>query len=168
MKKLFLMMLALSLSLSLVACEKKDDFIDGEGMMTEEALEPTLENLFTEVKEDVQPGSAGCSLKAVSVACDFLNYYKDHEDEELDGEKIGISFVELRDKDPEGRDEFNEAWDMVYSSINSLCGEGRGADISEILETAGCLDKGNYPWTDGESIEVFDDMDKVIKSLILD
>lgn len=161
MKKLLTLSLALMMSLTLVACTtKENEEKEIDEVSVEEATKAEVATLFDEVLKDVQPGSAGCSLKSTIVAVDFLNFYKEATtDEEVEFDKevflddIKTMFDALSSEEKET---FIEAWDMVSSDINSMCGEGNGAEISEKLETAGCLDKGNYPWTDAESIEVYD------------
>ena len=166
MKKLLMLSLVAMLSLSLVACTAKEEEQVKEDT-TSEVIE--TENLFKETLEDVQPGTAGCSLKSTIVAVDYLNFYKEakENDEEIESEKFTNDFKELFDAlSDDDKATFIESWNMVYADIISMCGEGNGAEISEKLETAGCLEKGNYPWTEEESIELYDMVNNALSKYV--
>lgn len=135
MKKIILMMAVLMLSLTFVACDKtKTDIYEIEESKT-------ISNLMNEVLNDVQPGTAGCSLKAVSVACDMLNFSGVLDENamiEFDGFYAGLS--------AEDKEIFNEAWGMAYGEAVALTTEDEDT-VKEKLDLAGCLDKNNYPWS---------------------
>lgn len=137
-------------------------WIDGEGyVLNEEFPQITdkavseLTALLDEIYTDVQPGSAGSSLKATIAAAHLMNWGVETT---MTADKIRTETVNwLSDKGNEEQEIFSESLTGVYYAYQELLQPG----AEELLETAGCED-ANYPWTDSpdtpiEAIEVIVD-----------
>lgn len=155
MKKLLVLMLALSLSITLVACNSTKEDIYEVG---DQSTNVEFKTLLEEVKNDVQPGTAGCSLKAISVAVGFMNFYNEEVNDEDALKDFDEFYGSLTDEEKEI---FDEAWGMVYNEIITFYGSDKEAEVKEKLDLAGKLDDMNYPWSE-EPIELYKSIDSKI------
>lgn len=109
-----------------------------------------LESFLQGLDMRIQPGSAGCSLKAVNEAAWLLDWASvtDMSTEEIN---IVVSLF-LGDIPEDARPMYNSALEMLDSSYKTLMESGQ----ESLLATAGCTDCG-YPWGAGviESVESF-------------
>lgn len=109
------------------------------------AAQETLSALLGELRENVTIGTAGSSLRAVSMAAKLLDWA---EDAKIGDQQI-LSALEpwlepLEDGVPA---EFREQLASVDNMVRLLT-VGPGAEAEGLLSDAGCDDCG-YPWSEG-------------------
>lgn len=157
MKKILILIFALSLVFSLVACAAPtvdnsaaptptpvpsvnlaDRELELYGALPGEIL---LEDLMADFAVKIQPGSAGCSLKAVSQAARLMDWGMDTA---MSEEEIfaAVDFF-LSGLDEATHAEYMSALELLDATYKQLLQPGQ----EELLETAGCTDS-RYPWTD--------------------
>ena len=112
-----------------------------------------LDNMLNEINTDVQPGTAGSSLKAVKVAANLLDWGTETclSQEEIKSETVRW----LSDKGNDEQVEFSQKMADVYDAYQELLGE----NAEELLLSAGYTGKG-YPWGSSkvEAIEAIKDV----------
>ena len=104
--------------------------------------------ILDEINKNIMVGTAGSSLKAVSVVVKLLDWGTTTG---LDPQEIKKATVEwLSNKGNDEQVEFAEKMELVDSVYKELLGDG----AKDLLSSAGCEDAG-YPWSDTlvESIE---------------
>ena len=112
-----------------------------------------LDNMLNEINTDVQPGTAGSSLKTVKVAANLLDWGTETS---LSQEEIKSETVRwLSDKGNDEQAEFSQKMADVYDAYQELLGE----NAEELLSSAGYTGKG-YPWGSSkiEAIETIKDV----------
>lgn len=153
MKKFLCLVLAAALCLSLAACGKK------AGKDTPPVPSPTaaptpvptpaptpteppmseLESILYGLPERIQPGSAGCSLKAAAQAARLLDWAASTD---MNSEEINLVVsLFLSDLDEERRAMYDTALPLLDTAYHQLMESGAGA----LLASAGVSDSG-YPW----------------------
>ena len=106
-----------------------------------------LDNMLNEINTDVQPGTAGSSLKTVKVAANLLDWGTETS---LSQEEIKSETVRwLSDKGNDEQAEFSQKIADVYDAYQELLGE----NAEELLSSAGYTGKG-YPWGSSKVEEI--------------
>ena len=147
MKKMLLMLLAAALLLC--ACGQTapaSPQAAPAAQATPAALSPAAEELdalLGELRQTVQPGTAGSSLRAASMAAKLLDWAESAEltDEEL----LAVLSPWLGELDDGLPGDFPEQLAAVDGMARILTGED-AAQALGLLEDAGCEDCG-YPWS---------------------
>lgn len=130
--------------------EQKEDF-----QITDEAVSEFY-SLLDEIYTDVEPGTAGNSLKSAIVATHLMDWGVATT---MTADAIRTETENwLSDKGNEEQAIFTEKMGCVYNAYLELLQPG----AEGLLETAGCED-ANYPWTDSpdtpiEAIETIADV----------
>ena len=146
-------LLTAAMLLSLVGCGTKQEpeptvTPDAEVTQTPEVNEKATEltALLDEIETGVQPGSAGCSLRAVSYGVDLLNWSMDCT---LSQEEVKAAVVAWLA--PKGNDEqvqIAQSLSEILNTFPQLMSQGNEA----LLDDAGCRDRAAaYPWTEEQA-----------------
>ena len=146
-------LLTAAMLLSLVGCGTKQEpeptvTPDAEVTQTPEVNEKAAEltALLDEIETGVQPGSAGCSLRAVSYGVDLLNWSMDCT---LSQEEVKAAVVAWLA--PKGNDEqvqIAQSLSEILNTLPQLMSQGNEA----LLDDAGCRDRAAaYPWTEEQA-----------------
>ncbi|MEE0204452.1 MAG: hypothetical protein UEE32_03810 [Oscillospiraceae bacterium] len=121
---------------------------DAEVTQTPEVNEKATEltALLDEIETGVQPGSAGCSLRATSYGVDLLNWSMDCT---LSQEEVKAAVVAWLV--PKGNDEqvqIAQSLSEILNTLPQLMSQGNEA----LLDDAGCRDRAAaYPWTEEQA-----------------
>lgn len=145
--------LTAAMLLSLVGCGTKQEpeptvTPDAEVTQTPEVNEKAAEltALLDEIETGVQPGAAGCSLRAVSYGVDLLNWSMDCT---LSQEEVKAAVVAWLV--PKGNDEQVQIAQSLREILNAfpqLMSQGN----EDLLDDAGCRDRAAaYPWTEEQA-----------------
>ena len=179
MKKIITAILCLALSLALCACGSAETPAETVTVTAPPAVseptaepeptaapEPTVEpaisidpqaetEALTALLEDIdqrsQPGTAGCSLKAVSIAADMLNWATATA---LDDQSIAsVAAQWLEDKGYGQQSEFNMKLDLVYSAYLDLI----APDSADLMASAGVdYPEGNWGYEPLPAVEALE------------
>ena len=144
MKKFISLLLLGIMTLSLVCVPVfAEESAEGAAPVSEET--EALVGLMTEFAENLQPGTAGSSLKAVKEAVRLMDWGKKTE---ITNEEIEAACENFfADKDDEFRVKYREQMEQLDETYRLLLTEGQ----EELLESAGCTDT-DYPWG-GEKLD---------------
>lgn len=175
MKSFVSVLLALSMSFCLCACAKESALTPISSSPSPAASSPSpvptstaefpeadpapsfiasapydLESFLDGLEMRIQPGSSGCSLKAVIQAAWLLDWASSTD---MTAEEINIVVsIFMGDIPEEDRPMYVSALEMLDESYKTLMESGQ----EELLATAGCMDCG-YPWGNEviENVESF-------------
>lgn len=108
--------------------------------------------------KDVQPGSAGCSLKAAKVGFDIMKWAQDTT---LTDDQIKSTVADFRDEITDDKDDFNECYSEAVDSAESINNDYEGS--KELLDDAGLLEDYNSFTPDHEKISKIIDALKLVE-----
>lgn len=145
--------LTAAMLLTLVGCGTKQEpeptvTPDAEVTQTPEVNEKVTEltALLDEIETGVQPGAAGCSLRAASYGVDLLNWSMDCT---LSQEEVKAAVVAWLV--PKGNDEqvqIAQSLSEILNTLPQLMSQGN----EDLLDDAGCRDRAAaYPWTEEQA-----------------
>lgn len=158
MKKLFALIVALTMVLALAACTEETEVVVAQSDAPQTAApvetpaappsdQPAAEDIaalasvLEELTESVRPGSSGCSLRAVISAAALLDWGGSTA---MDSEQISAAVNAWT----AGLDEETLA---IFSdslvSVSDTCQQLRQENAPDLLDSAGCRDSA-YPWSD--------------------
>ncbi len=100
---------------------------------------------FILIDENVQPGTAGGSLRAAAAAASLLDWA---DAGELSEGAVGVVMDYIASMTPEGQEEFEAKLDAVEATVELLTGKD-SKQAEEILADAGMLDSCRFPWSSG-------------------
>ena len=138
-------LLTAAMLLTLVGCGTKQN---PEPTVTPEVNEKATEltALLDEIETGVQPGNAGCSMRAVSYGVDLLNWSMDCT---LSQEEVKAAVAAWLA--PKGNDEqvqIAQSLSEILNTLPKLMSQGNEA----LLDDAGCKDRAAaYPWTEEQA-----------------